>query len=161
MTQRPDDVSFQPFLALAHEQLAIASTLLKKPVEAKKNHDKAIAIRKTLWEVEPSNLSRQAGYVLALARTRDFATAARLANTIRPRMAKSPEFTLQLARAFALCAAGVPDDRKKLVEQAITTLVAATSDDYRDAFTLESDPELATLRDEPAFKDLIAKIKAR
>ncbi len=161
MGMRPDDISLQPFLALAHERLALVSALLNKPAEAKDNHQKALAIRKNLWEVEPGTLSRQVGYVLAMARTGEYATASRLATSIRPRMVKSPEFMLQLADAFALCAVGMPAERKKLVEQAIAALVTATSDDYRDTVPLETDSELAALRDEAGFKDLVAKIKAR
>ncbi len=158
---RPDETAFQPLLAQTHERLAIVYNLLNKPAEAKENFQKAFPIRKTLYEVETGDLSRQTALVLALARTGDFAQAPRLATTIRPRMLKSPEFMLQLARTFALCAVGLPNERKKMVAEAIATLETATSDGYRDTVPLETDPELATLRDEPAFKELLAKIKAR
>jgi tetratricopeptide (TPR) repeat protein len=61
MAQRPDDSAFQPLLALVHEQLAIVTNSLNKPAEAKDNRLKALAIRNTLFEVDRSNLSRQAG----------------------------------------------------------------------------------------------------
>jgi hypothetical protein len=129
--------------------------------EAKENYNVAMQRRKELFEIEKSNLSRQIGYVLALARAGERANSVRLTNTIGPRMVKSPELMLKVARCFAIFAADDTQDRKKHIEQALSALEIATRDDYKNATVLETDPELASLRDEAGFKELIAKIKKR
>lgn len=159
--KQPDDTSNLPLLALTKERLGIVSTLLKEESEAKDYFKMAVELRKELYEVETSNLSRQIGYVLAMARTGERANSVRLANTIRTRMEKSPELMLNVARCFALFAADNTPDRKKHIEQALNGLGIATSDNFKDITVLQTDPELAALREEAGFKELIAKLKMR
>jgi serine/threonine protein kinase len=157
----PDDISQQPLMALAQERLGIVNSLLKREAEAKGYFKVAVQLRKELWEIEGSNLSRQIGYVLAMARTGERANSVPLTNTIGPRMVKSPELLLKVARCHAIFAADGPTNRKTHVEQALKTLKQATGTDFKDALVLENDPEFSVLRDEPAFKELITSIKAR
>ena len=157
----PDDIAQQPLLALAHERLGRINMLLKNEAEARGHYKVAMQLRKELWEIEGTNLWRQIGYVLAMARTGERANSVRLANTIGPRMVKSPELMLMVARCYAIFATDGSMDRKKYIEQSINALKVATGDDFKDAVVLEKDPEFSALREEPEFRDLIAKIKAR
>jgi tetratricopeptide (TPR) repeat protein len=157
----PDDLSQQPLMALAQERLGIVNTLQKREAEAKDYFKAAVQLRKELWEIEGSNLSRQIGYVLAMARAGERVNSVPLTNTIGPRMVKNPELMLKVARCHAIFASDGPSDRKTHVEQALKALKLATGNDFKDAVVLENDSEFTALREEPAFKDLIASIKAR
>jgi tetratricopeptide (TPR) repeat protein len=159
--KHPDDIENQPLLALANERLGIVSLNLKKEAEAKDYFRAAMQLRKELWEIEKSNLSRQIGFVVSMARAGDVPNAMRLGATLKPRMEKSTELMLQVARCFAICAGADVPEKKKNIEQALSALTSATSADYMDATALLTDPDLSMLREEPAFKELIAKIRMR
>jgi hypothetical protein len=45
------------------------------------------------------------------------------------------------------------------IRLAIECLTAATPEGYKDYVNIETDPELAVLRGQPAFRDLIARIR--
>jgi hypothetical protein len=69
---------------------------------------------------------------------------------------------LDLARCYAACAAADAATKREYAEQALAALKAAVADkDYKDAFALETDPDLAAVRAEPAFKALIDEVKGR
>ena len=181
----PEDVEHQALLARAYDRMGIVSQLLKQPEEAKP----FIAAAKQLWlelfEMERKNIARQAALVVAWARVSDYKAALSNARVIRGRMEKSPELMIQVARCFAISArANVPlgeknsqpalgamglsfvDETrkaqlKKNIVEALSALSQATKDDFKDAAVLLTDPDFEILRDEPAFKELIAKLKAR
>ncbi len=162
LKQQPDDdMSYQPQRALVHERLGIACALAKQPGEATKHYVLARHLRMELWLPEKDNRSRQAAFILAQARSGDYATAMRNGKNKRQGMVKSPVLMLQMARCFAICSTDAKLDRKENVALALAALGGAIGDDYRDARALETDPDLAPLRSEPAFKQLIARIKAR
>jgi tetratricopeptide (TPR) repeat protein len=150
----PDDPAPLPLLALTHERLAALARSRGNAADAARHAEEACRLRRELAELEPNNLVRQAGYVLALARCGRPAEALPRADKLRPRVAGSPELLLQLARCYA---AGGQQGREKALEAVRT----ATAKDYRDAAVLETDPELAELRGEPAFRDVVAAVKKR
>jgi serine/threonine protein kinase/tetratricopeptide (TPR) repeat protein len=161
LAKRPDEVADQPLLALTNERLATVSSLRMGADAAKQYHKEAVQLRKDLWEVEKSNLWRQIGFVLEMARAGERSNAPRLVVVIRPRMAQSPALTLQVARCLAILSSDDAASNQKYLEPALTALAQATADDFKDALVLETDPDLAALRNEPRFKKLIAQIKAR
>jgi serine/threonine-protein kinase len=161
LQRRPDDIKYQPLLALTHERLGVARKLLGKPTEAKVHFLEAQQLRGELWEVDKGAVSRQIGYVQAMARAGDRPNAVRLANVIRERMVQSPELMLQVARTFAICSTDRALNPPKNVDAALAALSGATGEGFRDAAMLETDPELVRLRDEPRFREMLERIKKR
>jgi serine/threonine-protein kinase len=153
----PDDIKLQPLLALAHERLGAA--LGKRP-DAEKHYQEALRLRKALWQVEPTNLVREAAYLLALARGGRREEAAAGAAKLLPRAAKKTVLLLDVARCYAACAAGDGPKQREYSEQALVALKQAVAEkDYKAVFVLETDPDLAAVRAAPAFKALVDEVK--
>jgi tetratricopeptide (TPR) repeat protein len=148
-------------LALAYERLGIAGLIQKQATEAKDNFAAAVKIRQTLFEIDKNNLWRQIGYVLAMARTGERANSVRLTKSIAPRMVNSTELMLQVARCYATFVADNTSDRRIFLEEALKSLEIATRDGFQDLAVLQTDADLAPIRDEAGFKELIEKIKRR
>ncbi|HJT77999.1 MAG TPA: protein kinase, partial [Gemmataceae bacterium] len=157
----PDDASQVPLLALTHERLAGVALRRGDRDDAARHYREALDLREELMQVEPNNLAWQAGHVLALARCGKHAEAAAAAAKLQQRAPGATEPLLQVARCYALCAAldtpRKPDYRAK----ALAALRAAVGEGYRDAAALETDPELAALRPDPAYRAVLAAVKAR
>ena len=160
VAHNPGDLSRQPLLALAHERLAAASARRGQGFEAARHYQEALRIRGDLLRIEPDNLSWQAAYLLALARGGQYAEAAEGAVKLRPRLAHSTALLLQVARSYAVCAGGDAPRKQQHVARALETLRAATGPDCKDP-SLETDPDLETLRPEAAFQEILAAVKAR
>jgi tetratricopeptide (TPR) repeat protein/tRNA A-37 threonylcarbamoyl transferase component Bud32 len=158
---KPDDLAPQQALALALARLGVSSAGRSKPAEAEKHFAEALKLETALLNVEPANVSRQAARVLALARAGKTAEAAAEASKVQPRVAKSPELLLQVARCYATCAAADAPNRADHVKRALAALQAATEKDYKDPVWLETDPELEPIRGEPGFKAVVARVKGR
>jgi serine/threonine protein kinase len=164
---KPDDLGYQPQLALAHERLGIVSLALKKSAEARKHYEDAFKLREELLLIDQgdqrrkTNPAAKAGYVLAKARKGDHAAGAAGADRVRTLVGKHTELLLQIVRTYAVCAAANTPQKADLVKRALDTLQEATRQEYRDAFVLENDPELEVLRGEPAFKSILEKVKSR
>jgi serine/threonine-protein kinase len=163
LAKNPDAIEHQPLLALTHERLGQAHALLKEDAGAAKHFKQAMQLRKELWEIDPKNPARQIGFVLALARAGERPDATRLVATLRtrPYMTKSTELMLQMARCSAVLSIGNETTRRKHIEDALADLATATGEEYKDAPALQTDADLAALRDEAGFKDLIGRIAAR
>lgn len=159
--KQPDDIAHLPLLALANERLGIVGLLLNQEAKAKEYNEVAMRLRKELWDIEQSNVSRHLAYVVSMARAGEIEQAMKECATLRAQVEKSTELMLQVARCFAICARTEAPEKKTNIEQAMTALVTATNPDFKDATVLLADPDLSILREVPEFKALIAKIKAR
>jgi serine/threonine-protein kinase len=160
----PDDIKLEPLLAMAHERLATASAALGKQPAAEQHYQEALGLRKALSQIEPTNLVRGAAYQLALARCGKYDEAAAGAGKLLPGAAKDKKTVLLLdvARCYATCATGDGPKKPDYTRQALQALnEVVTQKDYKDAFVLETDPDLAAVRGEPAFKVLVDEVKGR
>jgi serine/threonine-protein kinase len=160
----PHDIKQQPLLALAHERLGAVSAALGKRPEAEKHFKEALRLRQRLWEIQPTNVVREAAYLLALARCGQREEAAAGAAKLLPGAAeeKKTVLLLDVARCYAACAAGDGPKKREYSEQAVAALKAAVAEkDYKADFVLETDPDLAAVRAAPAFKALIDEVKGR
>jgi hypothetical protein len=99
--------------------------------------------------------------VLALARAGKHAPAANVANKLRASMAKGVELQLQLARCLAICATNDSPQKASQLKQAVEVVQKATTGGFRNATVLQTDPEFTPLRADPAFKKILAEVKAR
>ena len=156
----PDDPSRQPLLAQMHERLGAADARLGKRAQADKHFGEALRLRTELQQTDAANLSRQAAFALALARAGKCADAAHAARRLRPRVGQSTELLLQLARAWAVCAA-VDEDKTKHRHLALEVLRAAAKDGYQDFQVLATDPSFESLRALASFQSLLNEVKAR
>jgi serine/threonine-protein kinase len=156
------DIRQQPLLALAYERLGAASAALGKRPDAENQFQEALRLRQRLLEIEPGNLVRGAAYVLALARCGQRDAAAAGAVKLLPRAAKKTVLLLDVARCYAVCAAGGGPKKREYSDRAVAALKAVVAEkDYKDSFTLETDPDLAAVRATPAFKALVDDVKGR
>jgi len=87
--------------------------------------------------------------------------AAKGAASVQPQVGQSTPLLLQMARSFALCVAGDTAQKRQYTDQALEALRAATREDYKDAVALQTDPDLASIRQEAAFQSVIDKVKSR
>jgi tetratricopeptide (TPR) repeat protein len=161
VTRDPDDISQLPLLAQTHERLGGLAVRQGNRAEAAKQYEPALQLRGELLRIGPNNLAWQINRALALARCGKHAEAIPEADKLRQRAARSPELLLQLARCYADCAALDTPQKRPCTAKALEAVQAATQKEYRDAIALETDPELELLRPEPAYKTLLATVKAR
>ncbi|HEX5271908.1 MAG TPA: protein kinase, partial [Gemmataceae bacterium] len=157
----PDDMSHEPKLALAYEQLAAATAALGRADDARKHYADALKVREALHRLEPKNLAWHAAYAVALARAGQPAKAAAEAALVRPRAGKGPHLLMQLARCYAGCAAAQTPQRADYVKKALELLAAVTEKDYEDVCTLLTDTDLAAIRGEAGFRAVVAKVSGR
>ena len=156
-----DALEQQLLLALTQERLGIILDQRGKPEGAKKHFQEAVRLRADLLQLDTTNPSRQMAYLLALTRSGKHADAMAMAAKVRPRMEKSPELMLQVARVFAPRPTDDPAAYSKAIEQSLTALELATRDAYEDATALRTDPDLVGLRKEARFQAIIARLEAR
>jgi tetratricopeptide (TPR) repeat protein len=157
--QNPDDLSRQMLLALTHERLAQAEKRLKQP-EADRDAREALRLREELAQTEPNNLTWRAAYLLALARAGKQPEASRGATELAARAA-GPSLLLDAARCHALCAATDTAQKQRHTDRALRALQAAADQGYADAIVLRTDPDLESLRNEPAFRALLDRLAAK
>jgi serine/threonine-protein kinase len=153
LQESPDVVAAKEVLALVEEGLAASALRLDRRPEAAKLFQDALTLREELIQIEPGNLTWRAAYLRALAHCGRYDEAVKQADEIRRRAPASPPLLLQAARCYAVCAASGP--KHPNTEKALEALRAATAGDYRAATALRTDPDLASLQEEPAFKALL------
>jgi tetratricopeptide (TPR) repeat protein len=132
------------FLALAHEWLAHVTRKQQQQANADKHNQEALKLREELAQIEPKNVNWQADLALAFARCGRHAEAEKLANDLASRKLTSTALLLQVARAYAQCAATAaqPDARKKFTQRADNAMRTALNSGCKDRFLLETDPDL-------------------
>jgi serine/threonine-protein kinase len=149
-----DYAARQALLAQTHERLAAVALRLGRPAEAAGDYKEALALRRQFAEADPGNRTVEAAYLLALAHAGRHAEAARRADALCRQAPGSAPLLLQAARAYAAAA-----DDPGLAGKALQALRAAVAAGYRDVVALQSDPDLARLRQEPGFRALLAELR--
>jgi predicted Ser/Thr protein kinase len=156
--QIDDYAARQMYLAVSHERVAAVALLARGPDKAAEHYRQALKLREQMLHVEPDNLSWKAGYLLVLAHSGKHREACQGAEKLRQRVPRSVPLALQVARCFAVAAAAETDleQKKTRVGKALAALQAAVKAGFRDPFLLRTDPDLGPLRQEPAFRALLA-----
>jgi tetratricopeptide (TPR) repeat protein len=162
LTLRPGVPAYDSLLALTQERLAADALRQGRRPEAARRYQEALQLRADLAELEPSNRVQRAAYLLALARCGKHAEAGRGALALRKEASDRPELLVQVARCYVACAGGVRgEEAEGYRAQALDALNAlAAVPGYRDAVALRTDPDLAPLRKESAFRALLSKLGA-
>jgi tetratricopeptide (TPR) repeat protein len=102
-------------------------------------------------------------FVLApLARCGEHEKSAAMADRLAKAGAGNPEALLPLGCCYALCAEAVGAGHplfEGYVRKALDTLGQATPETFKDVRTIETDPELAVLRELQGYRDLVARLR--
>ncbi len=159
-------------LATLSYKLATAQLQLGDPAEAEPNYARCLALREELTAADPGDPQKQIALMLAQARCGQHAQAAEIAGRLGQEAAENAGALFYVACGYALSAgaiAGQADDaslteelrtlREKYTNQATDTLAAAVKLGYRDAVSLETDPDLEPVRKSPAFQRLLLELK--
>ncbi len=106
------------------------------------------------------NIGAQIDLMMTLARCGEHRRAADLAQRVRRERPDDLGGLVDVACCYAVCSGSVPPEegglRERYTGQAIEALSRAVARGYRDRVNLETEPDLDAVRDQPAFKDLLA-----
>ncbi len=154
----PEDAAGQVLLARTIERLGAAADKKGDAKDAQGRREMSLKLREGMTRIEPACVSWKAAWLLALAhmdRQADDEAA-----TLAKRAAGNCELLLQLARYHAVRAgkAAAPAERRAAAEQALALLGDAVKVGYADRFTLAGDLDLAPLRQEAGFQDLLNRL---
>jgi hypothetical protein len=97
---------------------------------------------------------------LALARAGKSAEAAKSASELCELCPNAPDLLLNAARCYAICASTAkPEEKRVFIDKALGTLQKSVAAKWRDARAIESDPELAILREEAGLQSAVKAIE--
>jgi serine/threonine-protein kinase len=161
LDRSPDNPERQALMALTHERLAAVALHFGERPQAEEHYRASLKLRQELARIEPGNRTWRAAYLLALAHGGKQAEAEAGADALCKAAPGSAPLLLQAARCYAVRAAADPAHKEACAARALRALGGAAAAEYRDAVALETDPDLAALRQEPAFRDLLAKMRQR
>jgi serine/threonine-protein kinase len=159
VSRDPQSLRYLSSLALAHYRLGQMALAGRDPDAAAAHFGEALALRRRLAQIDPTNIFYQGDLAASLAQGGLSDEAVRRADALRQRIGCHPRLFLQLAGCYARCAGGrTGTARQELMGKALSAVRAATAEGYKDALTLRTDLELVLLRDEPAYRELLAKV---
>ena len=108
------------------------------------------------------NVGAQVDLMMTLARCGEHRRAADLASRVRQDRPDDLGSLVDVACCYAVCGGAVaPEEgglRERYTGQVIEALGRAVARGYRDLVNLETEPDLDALRDQPAFKALLARL---
>jgi tetratricopeptide (TPR) repeat protein/predicted Ser/Thr protein kinase len=174
LKSEPESAELQAELATSNYRLGTATLSLGRKSESDKYYLESLKAREKLSPRDPTNTHRKLELMLSLARCGQHAKAAELADAIRKGTSGDPAFLFSAACGYALSipAAAHGKDKDKLTaderalqqryaDNAIDTLREALTKGFDDPVTLETDPDLAPMQNDPRLKELLAKMKKR
>lgn len=157
----PKKVDYQRFLGTAHYRLGTALLDLTQPVPAKQAFAESLKIRQTLADADPTNAKRKIELLGALAHCGEHEKAARIAEQLSKEKPKDQEILIASACCYAWCSTVPADEalRRRYADLAIEKLTASSALGFKDLSMLETDPDLAPVRENPNFRKLLDRLK--
>jgi serine/threonine-protein kinase len=154
-----ESTAYNALQAMTHERLAQLAKLRRQVDEARNRFAAAEAVRADMCQIEPNNRTWKAAHGLALARTGKTVEAAQVANTLAEQNPTSAWLLLQAARIHSVCAANemIADKKRRAAETALGCLEKAVAAGWKDPRFLETDPDLAAVRELPNWKVVLGK----
>jgi serine/threonine-protein kinase len=159
-TLDPKNADYQQRLGIAYYEIATVCHLAEDEAAAEEHFRACRRIRQALADADPKNMRRQMELMGVLPHCGEPARAAEIAVKLRQSKPKDQEILLAVACCYASCAAD-PALQQEYTRKAIDTLQDLVGLDFKDVFTLETDPDLAPVRNDPAFCALLAKLQKR
>lgn len=159
----------QWFLGHSYYRQGCAKLELADSKGAALDFSQALQLREILAKNDPKSLQMKAELMLVQARCGLSVQAAEAAEDVRKRAPKNPGVLYTAACGFALCLPAIasgkdpqsPENqalRDRCVKSAVETLEQAIKLGYRDVEALRLDPDLAPMREFPAFQKLIRQL---
>jgi tetratricopeptide (TPR) repeat protein len=145
-------------LAKALYSRGVVATGTGDPATAAKCFGECLDIRQELADKDASSFKKQVDLLEILARSGKHERAAALAEKLRVGHEKDADFLVTAARSYAQCSSTAKNDAalgRKYQELAVAAVQTALAQGYKDTFTLETDPDLVPIRDNPEFKKLL------
>ncbi len=154
----PKKLDYQRYLGTAHYRLGTALLELGEP--ASQSFRESLKVRQTLADADPTNAKRKIELLGALAHCGEHVKAARIAEQLCKEKPKDQEILIASACCYAWCST-VPSDetvRRRYAESAIDALTRCVELGFKDVSTLETDPDLAPVRNTPEFRKIVEKL---
>jgi serine/threonine-protein kinase len=145
-------------LALTAYRQGLRFELLGKREEAEQRFRDSLSQLTELARSESENLDEQAARLLSLARCGEVESAKSLAEQILAGPLDN-QLRIQIAKAFAQCAAALREANPSLAEtyqqRAIHAIRQAIANSFRDDVSLKTDPDLSPVRTAAEFQELL------
>jgi eukaryotic-like serine/threonine-protein kinase len=174
LKREPTSADLQAEFATSNYRLGTANLWLGRKSESEKCYQDSLKFREKLSPRDPTNTHRKLELMLSLARCGQHTKAAELADAIRKATSGDSAFLFSAACGYALSIPAVahgkdkdkltPEERalqQRYADKAIDTLREALAKRFDDPVTLETDPDLAPMQNDPRLKELLAKMKKR
>jgi tetratricopeptide (TPR) repeat protein len=161
LARDPEDVTQRLVTAAASDWLAAFSQMRGMQADAERLWRAALEIRTDLARSEPQNVPAEATLCIAISHSGRCDEAMKKAEQLFKTYPDRPAVLLRLARCFAACVtrATTDADRRRARALAQDALAAAIHNGYRDPVAIRTDPDIAPLLADPAFKNMVDGIK--
>jgi len=167
----PNNAEVTWYLAYAYYRLGRAYEAVGDRGVAVKEFTAAIKLREELAKNNPRDVQFQRELMLVRAHLGRYREATRTCAELRQRAPKNPQVLLDIARGYALSARALrstagPEKGEQIGRSrsyeasALEALRQAISFGYQDAVLLERDPDLAPIRANPEFKEILQAARA-
>jgi hypothetical protein len=158
-----ENALYQRDLGLAHYRLGNLALRRGDHRAADEQFGLSLEVRQSLADKDPANDRRQMELMLALAHCKQHVRAAEMAAAFRQKPEVDNELLLDVARAYAQCAAAAGEDSQAetYLQQAYAAVAAAVDEGYKDAVYLEAEVDFDPLRTHEGFQALVARLREK
>ena len=156
-------VEYKANLAIALYHRGQAAERFQDAAGARKYFAECLAIREALANADPKNNTWQMDLMLVLAHQGQVSRAVKMAEELaNGPLKRDRNVPFTEARCYAQCAAVSGDkatDVEAFQKKALLALQAALAAGFKDLVSLESEPDLDSLRSLSAFKEMVDKLR--
>ncbi len=154
----PDSLPARRALGHSHYRLGDIATDAK---EAKAHFADSLRLREELGAVDKNDTQAQFELLTALGRVGRAADAEKLADRLKTLAPRDPRVLFQVACGLSVAAGGAAGaDADRLRGKALDALAALAAAGWKDRSALEIDPDLAAVRGDPRFRDVLDTVPA-
>jgi len=154
----PEKPQFLQTLAAAHVMCGRVRLAVDETDRGRDEFRAAIAILRQLADSDEENLNLQCEYALSLSLLGTHAQAVEVVGKLQKVIPNNHRYLYNVACCYALCAQSATeaiDQQNEYAERALTALGEAIQHGWRDLDYMRHDPDLAFIREKPAFKKLL------
>ena len=166
-----DSLDLQRWVAAAHYRLGVVARTTKSdsafgslalPAVAAGHFEESRRLRAALGAIDGRDTQGLVEWMLALGRCGKAAEARALSWFLLKQAGRDRRVLFQTACGLAVAAAGAADPAlaERCRERAFQVLGDLVASGWKDRVTLETDPDLAVVRDDPRFQQLLERIPA-